>query len=174
MDVEVCERILTARTHGRNFWLVVRFFARFGPHLFFVEMFAILVTSVLDPTPWPLLAARGTGIAVLAALSTKVVSDRIGQSVARQRPFVQHEFTPLLPKNAADPSFPSNHAGGAFALGVALSLAFPALVVPSLLLAALLATARVLAGLHYVTDVVTGALLGTVFALLFSVLVPHF
>ncbi|MCY0876732.1 MAG: phosphatase PAP2 family protein [Firmicutes bacterium] len=173
VDHAACQRILTQRMKHRLFWRIVRFMARFGPHLFFVEMAVILITYALSATASLEIAVRGIGIAIVAAVCTKVVIDQIGKRIERKRPFVQYAFSPLLPKSADDPSFPSNHAGGAFALGVALSLSFPAFAVVSYTLAGLLAIARVLAGLHYISDVLAGAVIGSAFALLLVRLTPH-
>lgn len=173
LDTTLCTRILAARKHHRSLWVFVRFVARYGPHLFFFEMVCILLAAMTADVPWTPLAVKGIVVAVVAALCTKVVIDQIGKRVMRKRPFVRYEFAPLLPKDANEPSFPSNHAGGAFALGVALSLSFPALSLLSLLLAITLASARVLAGLHYLSDVVTGAVIGFTFAVGMTLLAAH-
>ena len=57
-------------------------------------------------------------------------------------------------------SFPSGHSMNAFAIGIVLAAEFP-LAAPALgFVAASVAASRVLLGLHYVSDVVVGALLG--------------
>jgi len=60
-------------------------------------------------------------------------------------------------------SFPSGHTMAAFAVSTVLALHFPALA-PALGVVALsIGASRVVLGLHYVSDVVAGALLGTLF-----------
>jgi undecaprenyl-diphosphatase len=59
-------------------------------------------------------------------------------------------------------SFPSGHALNAFAIGSVLALAFPLAAVPVLALAASIAVSRVVLGLHWVSDVLAGAIAGLV------------
>ena len=57
-------------------------------------------------------------------------------------------------------SFPSGHALNAFAIGSVIALAFPLAAVPALALAASVAASRVVLGLHWLSDVLAGALVG--------------
>ncbi len=58
-------------------------------------------------------------------------------------------------------SFPSGHALNAFAIGSVLALAYPLLAAPVLIVAASVAASRVVLGLHFLSDVLAGSLLGT-------------
>lgn len=58
-------------------------------------------------------------------------------------------------------SFPSGHTLHAVSFGIVAAGWFPFLTVPLSLFAALVATSRVVLGLHYPTDVLAGAALGT-------------
>ena len=57
-------------------------------------------------------------------------------------------------------SFPSGHALNAFAIGSVVALAFPLAAVPALAFAASVAASRVVLGLHWLSDVLAGALVG--------------
>jgi undecaprenyl-diphosphatase len=57
-------------------------------------------------------------------------------------------------------SFPSGHTLNAFAIGTPIALQFPAAAPALLLLAASVGASRVVLGLHFITDVLAGALLG--------------
>ena len=57
-------------------------------------------------------------------------------------------------------SFPSGHALNAFAIGSVIALAFPVAAVPVVAVVASVAASRVVLGLHWLSDVVAGALLG--------------
>jgi len=57
-------------------------------------------------------------------------------------------------------SFPSGHALNAFAIGTVVALAFPVAAVPVLAVAASVSASRVVLGLHWLSDVLAGALVG--------------
>lgn len=65
-------------------------------------------------------------------------------------------------------SFPSGHATAAGSLGMIVALYFPRLRWPALILAGLLAFARVPANAHYLSDVMAGYLIGTFATLLIA------
>jgi undecaprenyl-diphosphatase len=81
--------------------------------------------------------------------------------VQRHRPFE----TQIGPPSSTH-SFPSGHTATSFACATVLSAFVPRLRVPFFLLAALIGISRVYNGMHYPTDVVAGALLGVLTALL--------
>jgi membrane-associated phospholipid phosphatase len=100
-------------------------------------------------------AVLGTGAAGLALL----VAQPIAHLVDRARPYVDHPVH-LLIARSPDPSFPSDHATGAFALAFGLWLYDRTLGTVLLVLATLLSVSRVYVGTHYPGDVLAGALLG--------------
>jgi undecaprenyl-diphosphatase len=57
-------------------------------------------------------------------------------------------------------SFPSGHALNSFALGSVIALSFPLLALPVLAIAASVAASRVVLGLHWLSDVLAGAVVG--------------
>jgi undecaprenyl-diphosphatase len=57
-------------------------------------------------------------------------------------------------------SFPSGHALNAFAIGSVIALAFPNIAVPVLAVAASVGASRVVLGLHWLSDVLAGAVGG--------------
>jgi len=57
-------------------------------------------------------------------------------------------------------SFPSGHALNAFAIGSVIALASPLTAVPVLVVAASVAASRVVLGLHWLSDVLAGTLMG--------------
>lgn len=142
------------------------FFARYGPIVFFAEMIGLCLLSLgsLGAIRYALYAVL---TAILSAVSTKWLVDSIAARIARLRPFVRYRYAPLLFKDASDPSFPSNHAGGAFALATVLVCRFPAFSAFTASLAVVVALSRLYAGLHYLSDLVSGALLGTGVAVLY-------
>ena len=115
-----------------------------------------------------LLAERASYFFVTIAVSG-ILAQVIKHIAGRARPKLMPElgaysFDPLSVK-ASLASFPSGHATTVFAAAVALSLFVPRARLALFAFALVIAIARVLAGAHYPSDVVAGALLGTFVAL---------
>lgn len=111
-----------------------------------------------------LLAVRAYRTAAYLAavrLAVVVVTSALKQAVARARP---HPLHPLAAAHGF--SFPSGHASGSAALwcSVALVIATKAprsvVVAVALVVPVVVATSRVVLGVHYLTDVVAGLVLG--------------
>ncbi|MBV9085316.1 MAG: phosphatase PAP2 family protein [Acidobacteriaceae bacterium] len=83
----------------------------------------------------------------------------------RKRPceIEPHCWARLLPPDQF--SFPSGHTITAFAVAITLSEFYPTLLVILLFCAFAIAASRILLGMHFLSDVVVGAVLGTGLAL---------
>jgi membrane-associated phospholipid phosphatase len=77
-----------------------------------------------------------------------------------------YDFYKVSPKKKGGMSFPSRHAYSAFAIGTALCFESPLLGGILLLFSVLMCFARVLLGIHFLRDVLTGALVGTLSVLI--------
>lgn len=83
-------------------------------------------------------------------------------SVNRDRPFVT--YPDIIQKSkAGTPSFPSGHTSGAFATATSVSLAYPKwyVIAPSYAWAGTVGYSRMHLGVHYPSDVLAGALIGS-------------
>ncbi len=108
-------------------------------------------------------AIAATGAAVLGLLVNKV----IGLAWDRPRPFVAHPaLVHLLASHARDASFPSDDATGTFAIAVVLFAFHRGWGTVALIGAVLVCYARVFVGFHYPSDVLAGAAIGTIAAVL--------
>ena len=109
--------------------------------------------------------AAATGLASVAVTSA-VVNVAVKPLGRRRRPDRLAGEVPLA-RHVRMPisrSFPSGHAGAAFAFATGVGHVWPAAALPLRALAAAVGYSRVHTGVHYPGDVLAGALLGTTLA----------
>jgi undecaprenyl-diphosphatase len=96
--------------------------------------------------------AAGSGIAVFLSLK---------RLTGRKRPcqIEPHCWATLLPPDKF--SFPSGHTITAFAVATPVVLFYPSLAVGVLFCAFSIAASRILLGMHFLSDVLAGAMVGT-------------
>ncbi|MFL5898145.1 MAG: phosphatase PAP2 family protein [Solirubrobacterales bacterium] len=142
------------------------------PLLFYVNASEALFVATLAIV---FLAARGARFgewrraslaAVLSAGLGLAAAKVISELVNRARPFVADPHgVHLFSGHAADPGFPSDHATAAFAIAVAILLRKRGWGIAALVAATVLAVGRVALGVHYPSDVIAGAAVGSAAAL---------
>ena len=83
-------------------------------------------------------------------------------TIDRQRPYEKYpdKIRPIEPEDS--PSFPSGHTTAAFSLATSLSITYPKwyVIAPSAIWACGVGLARINQGVHYPSDVLTGAAIG--------------
>lgn len=81
----------------------------------------------------------------------------------RQRPFEKYPDRIHPIEKEDSPSFPSGHTAAAFSLATSLSITYPKwyVIAPSAVWACGVGLARINQGVHYPSDVLTGAVIGT-------------
>ena len=112
---------------------------------------------------FPKTRKMGAAIAISLALESICCNLILKPLVARPRPFDINKAVSLLIARPKDYSFPSGHAGAAYAATSALFFEKSRLWVPSGVLAVLIAFSRMYLYVHYPTDVLAGALIGIMF-----------
>jgi undecaprenyl-diphosphatase len=98
---------------------------------------------------------------LVADLAADLLAELGKVIVQRHRPF-EHQLGPA----SSTHSFPSGHTATSFACATVLSSIAPRWRVPFFVLAALIGFSRVYNAMHYPTDVLAGAVLGVLTALL--------
>ncbi len=111
---------------------------------------------------------KSKGIFMVEALCVNAfTTTALKLAFKRDRPFVTY---PYLDKqaDAGSYSFPSGHTSSAFAFATSVSLAFPKwyVIAPAFVYASAAGYSRMHLGVHYPSDVLAGAIVGTGSALL--------
>src|SRR4051794_5663305 len=101
------------------------------------------------------------GSAIVSAGIGIVLFRQIKKRTGRRRPsvFAPHCWATLQPPDQF--SFPSGHTITAFAVAVSLSRFYPELAIGLIFCALSVAASRILLGMHFLSDVVAGATIGT-------------
>jgi undecaprenyl-diphosphatase len=124
----------------------------------------VVLVALTFLVPWRTRRQERRSGAVLATASaglSLLLNQPIAHLVDRARPYLSHPgHAHLLIARSQDPSFPSDHATGAFALAFAIWLYDRTFGTILLAIAAILSFARIYVGTHYPGDVVGGALIG--------------
>jgi len=121
--------------------------------------FAITILLLLTAYNWKMGLA-----AIVVFLIIVGIENLIKKSLTRSRPYSTiSEINMLQPIEPTDPSFPSGDALRVWYLALVLPAITgenPILLIASVFLASLVSLGRMVMGVHYITDTVTGAGLG--------------
>lgn len=140
-----------------------------------VDSLMVFITSLADKGwLWLLLGAvlfilpktRPVGGCILVSLAIGAVLGNVllKNMAARQRPCWIDPSVPLLVRNPRDFSFPSGHTLASFEGAVCIFLFNKKWGLPAVMLAMLIAFSRMYLFVHFPTDVLAGAVMGTVIA----------
>ena len=87
--------------------------------------------------------------------------------INRQRPYEKFDVDSLIAKDKQGQSFPSNHSASGFVIAMAGFTINPLLGFSILGIAFIIALTRIFAGVHFISDVIAGCLIGTLAGLVF-------
>ncbi len=127
---------------------------------------------------WLLLIFKGGRIGKISAiliLFVIAISDQISSHLLknlfeRVRPCNVLPNVHLLVGCTKSYSMPSSHAVNNFAAAIFFSKLFPKYKMPLIIIAVLMALSRPIVGVHYFSDIVVGALIGTIIGYLMALL----
>jgi membrane-associated phospholipid phosphatase len=159
MDRRLFHALNGIAAHGHVVDATVRFVASYGVLVFPAALAALW----LAPGNHPHLVRTAAVAGAAASLLALGVNQVLNHVVDRARPYVGHHVHLLLARSG-DASFPSDHTAVAFAVAVAIAFVRPRMGAALALAGAILGLSRVIAGVHYPTDVLGGAAVGSVAA----------
>lgn len=115
-----------------------------------------LLLSVLDGEH-----LTAVGVALSAAIGLLAVT-LMRKIINAPRPYEIYDFYERLPREKSGQSFPSRHAYSAFVIAALAWLLHPVVSISLFVVGICLSVARVLLGIHFVRDVLVGAVLGII------------
>jgi undecaprenyl-diphosphatase len=127
-------------------------------------IFWILVAAVMLIFPKTRKTGAMMGLALIFGLI--VCNMTMKPLIARIRPYDINTAVTLIVEKMHDFSFPSGHTTASFEGAVVLLMRDKRLGIPAMILAVLIAFSRLYLYVHFPTDVLAGAVLGTLFAVL--------
>lgn len=148
----------------------------------FINKFMVLLTRLGDGgLVWVIIAIsflitkshKSVSLKMLLSLClTTIVGEVvIKRLVGRLRPSQIISKEDLLIKKPTSYSFPSGHTASSFGVAVILSEAFPWINILFFCLASLIGISRVYLKVHYPTDVIVGAIIGTLCGLVTEMII---
>jgi undecaprenyl-diphosphatase len=163
MDLSIYHTLNDAGWRHDWFEDVAKFLATKGEVLFIVLLAILWFARGRLEIPGGRRAVVAAGFSALLGLGVNQVISHIWE---RTRPYVHHHHHLFIPASH-DPSFPSDHATASFALATAIWMRNRVAGAIALVLAAAISVSRVVVGTHYPSDVVGGAAIGVLAALVF-------
>ncbi len=142
----------------RRIWLrILTWITRFGYWLFI--LYGLIEWFRPRPVSEQIKRRKTLVYCLFSVIVGSSVSWVIGKIWHRPRPFACGDAAPLV-AHKANASFPSNHSMNSLAISLMLLARHNPWGLPALAWTGVLASSRILSGLHYVSDVVGGCFIG--------------
>lgn len=138
----------------------VKIIYSFLPFVIFVGYPLLLVfVWVLQPQKFLQILCVPAGVFLLVTILRKIIN--------RKRPYEKYKTPSLFGKTSCGESMPSRHTASAFIISMAALYAYFYIGTAFLAISILIAASRILAGVHYVGDVLAGAGISILFGIIF-------
>jgi undecaprenyl-diphosphatase len=141
----------------------------FARWIFWVLLFGLFIVVLLRREP---IFVKQLLIVLTGSILFGVVINLVlGKIFIRKRPFITHKLHALISTTWLGGSFPSDHAMLSFAIASPLYIFDPITGIWAMITAGLISLSRVAVGVHYLSDIFTGTLVGTASAYLVFALI---
>ena len=129
-----------------------------------ISRLSSLFVSIVFFTELIILAYRGEYISAVSVAASAgvgfVLVTLLRAAINAPRPYELRDYYKVSPREKSGKSFPSRHAYSAFVIATLAWILHPAVAAITALVALIVCVSRVLSGIHFIRDVVCGALLG--------------
>lgn len=116
-----------------------------------LQLIYLLVNNGLTSETFLKVALVPLGVLIAVTIMRRIINAK--------RPYEVYDYTPAVNKGTKGKSFPSRHTASAFIIAMAFLYLDVKVGVVMLVLATIIGITRVLSGVHFVRDVVFGAVL---------------
>lgn len=99
-----------------------------------------------------------------------VVITILRKVVKKQRPYEKYNTEPVISRDGNGDSFPSRHTASAFIIAMAAIPVSTLVAVTLLIVSLLIGISRILSGVHYISDVVAGAVVSILTGVVFFII----
>lgn len=130
---------------------ILKFMYKVFPIVMFIAVPVLIVVKALMGIDHAFLRMIYVPLAVLLEISV------LRKIVNRPRPYEKYSTEPVIKRDGKGESFPSRHTASAFIIAMcAIPVSVPVAIV-LLIISLIIGLTRILAGVHYISDVITGA-----------------
>lgn len=140
---------------------ILKFIYKFIPYLtMLIYVFLLLYVFVLLKEPYKLLKI------IMVPFTAFVAVSLIRKLFNRPRPYTRFNIKPLIAKEKSGESFPSRHTLSITIIAMAALYINVYLGIFLWIIAVVLAASRVLAGVHFISDVVSAAVISIIWGII--------
>jgi len=158
LDIQLVHVFTGVIGHSSTIDSIVLFFAEYFPFAVGGAFFVLVVVSAYSRRQ----QLQIFGDAILSGIIARVIVEGIRSVYQRPRPFLTEHTNQLLSLYSS--SFPSGHAAFFFGFAFAIYQHNRRWGIWFLIAAAIISLARIMAGVHYPSDILAGAILGILVA----------
>ncbi len=157
IDIDILRQINVNRNASFDTFFI--YLTDSAPVLVYIIMIGILVFAYSRKNKE---AQQKAYLIIASFILTAIISNTLKYSLDMPRPFETYAFIEKISVGGS-PSFPSGHTSDAFVIAMAVSLAFRKwfIVLPFFIWASLVGYSRMHLGVHYPSDVLAGAIIGS-------------
>ncbi|MHA0856602.1 phosphatase PAP2 family protein [Paenibacillus sp. CMAA1364] len=146
---------INGRLHNRFLNLVLFYLTYLGGATFTISI--CLLVWAFGPPLWSVVASQAAVALALSHIPVAIAK----KLYPRIRPYLALPETHTFRNPLSDHSFPSGHTTASFSTAIPFCIAFPEMMPLFLSLSILVGFSRIYLGLHYPSDVLAGAAIGT-------------